>query len=95
MRDYREDPPVLGGVHGEIELGEDVSDVGLDGLARDEAACGDAAVAHALCHELENIEFAVGERAQTSSLLAVVGQLSRVEDAILEEVADAARQRTR
>ena len=58
-------------VYGEIELGEDVSDLRLDGLARDEEVCGDAAVAHAQCHELENIGYAVGERAQPCSPLAV------------------------
>jgi hypothetical protein len=53
------------GAIGEVEFGEDVADVGLNGAFGDDEAVGDDGVAESVCDEVEELEFAVGELADS------------------------------
>jgi len=46
---------------GDVELGQDVADVGFDGAFADDEPVGDAGVGEAFGHELEYAAFTFGE----------------------------------
>ena len=56
-----EDAAVVIGVGRERELGEDVSNVGFDGLLCEPEAFGDRPVAQALCDERQDFVLSVGQ----------------------------------
>lgn len=56
-----EDAPVSVAMVGDVELGEDVSDVSFDGAVADKEASGDCVVGESLGHEGEDFAFAFGQ----------------------------------
>ena len=53
---------------GDVELGEDVADVGFDGAFADHEPVGDGGVGESLGHEFEHAPLALGEPADGSAV---------------------------
>jgi hypothetical protein len=59
IREHGEDPPMIVRRREKTELGEDVSDMCLDGLLRHVEAIADRLVRATLSHQRQDLEFAI------------------------------------